>query len=190
MRDEEIIRAIQAGDESAMRQAMDRYSRLLWSIASAVLYRTASTQDMEECVADTFIYLWQHSEKYDPQRGTLRSWLSIITRSRALDRCRLLIRQSSVPLEEALTAEGSSLTDGLLRQEDRNCLRAALRTLSDADQELLFRRYYREQKPKEIALALGLPVKQVENRLYRSRQKLKDIMNDENRGYQHGKISP
>ena len=166
MRDEEIVRAIQAGDESAIRRAMDRYSKLLWSIASAVLHRTASVQDMEECVADAFIYLWQHPEKYDPQRGALKSWLSIVTRSHALDRCRVLARQNSVPLDEALAAGHSSLMDGLLRQEGR------------------------DRKPKEIALALGMPVKQVENRLYRSRQKLKEMMNDENRGYQHERLSP
>ncbi len=190
MRDEEIVRAIQAGDESAIRRAMDRYSKLLWSIASAVLHRTASVQDMEECVADAFIYLWQHPEKYDPQRGALKSWLSIVTRSHALDRCRVLARQNSVPLDEALAAGHSSLMDGLLRQEGRDRLRAALRTLPELDQELLFRRYFWEQKPKEIALALGMPVKQVENRLYRSRQKLKEMMNDENRGYQHERLSP
>ena len=72
MWDKDIIRAIQAGDESAIRRVMDRYSRLLWSIASALLYKTGSVQDMEECVADTFIYLWQHPEKYDPGRGAVR----------------------------------------------------------------------------------------------------------------------
>lgn len=190
MRDEDMIRAIQAGDESAICRAMDRYSKLLWSIASAVLSKTASVQDIEECVADAFIYLWQHPEKYDPGRGTLKVWLSVITRSRALDRCRGLSRQSSVPLEEAFSAVQSGLTDGLLKRENQDRLREALRTLPEQDQELLLRRYYREQKPKEIALALGMPVKQVENRLYRSRQKLRELMNEEDRGYRHGKISP
>ena len=45
--------------------------------------------------------------------------------------------------------------------------------LDEKEKELIVRRYYYEQKPAEIALALDIPKKQIENRLYYAKQKLK-----------------
>ena len=48
--------------------------------------------------------------------------------------------------------------------------------MEEQEKELIIRRYYYEQKPAEIAVALDMPKKQVENRLYYVRQKLKKMM--------------
>lgn len=53
---------------------------------------------------------------------------------------------------------------------------SAVRALGEPEQEILIRRYYYDQKPKEIAVALDMPVKQVENHLYRTKQKLRAIL--------------
>lgn len=90
MRDEAIIRAIQRGDEGAIAGVITRYARLMWSVAGSVLRGVGSDQDVEECVADVFVYLWQHPDKFDPRRGSLRSWLAVVARSQAVDRCRAL----------------------------------------------------------------------------------------------------
>ena len=59
-----------------------KYSKLLWSVSGAVLSHIGSAQDVEECVADAFIYLWEHPDKYNPERGKLKTWLSIIAHSK------------------------------------------------------------------------------------------------------------
>lgn len=179
MNDEKIINAIKSGDEAAIGQVIDQYSRLLWSVASAVLKNVAPEQDVEECVADVFISLWQQPEKYDAGRGGLRTWLCIKTRSRALDRYREISRRSALPLEEMLCAETFGAAEEAEAGETRQALAAAVDTLAVQDREILLRRYYYEQKPKEIALALDIPVKKVENRLYRTKRKLRELMADE-----------
>ena len=52
----------------------------------------------------------------------------------------------------------------------------AVSTLEEPDRQILIRRYEYGQKPREIALALGLSVKQVNNRLYRAKRKLRDLL--------------
>lgn len=178
LNDEKIIRAIRDGDEAAIGQVMDRYSKLLWSVVSAVLHNTASEQDVEECVADVFIYLWENPEKYDPQRGKLKAWLCVVARNRAIDRCRELSRRSDVPLEDTLIADRIGAADRVLAQETRHTLLRAVEALEEPDREILIRRYYREQKPREIAVALDLPVKQVNNRLYRAKLKIRNMISD------------
>lgn len=178
LNDETIIRAIRDGDEAAIGQVMDRYSRLLWSVVSAVLHNTASEQDVEECVADVFIHLWENPDSYDPGRGKLKAWLCVVARNRAVDRYRELSRRSDVPLEDTLIADRIGAADRVLTQETRHTLIRAVRALEEPDREILIRRYYREQKPREIAVALDLPVKQVNNRLYRAKRKLRELISD------------
>ena len=72
MSDEKVVGAIKHGNEEAINHVITKYSKLMWSIASSILHNVASDQDIEECVADVFVYLWKHPEKYDPQRGTLK----------------------------------------------------------------------------------------------------------------------
>lgn len=165
MTDEKLMKAIAAREEGAMNRLMDKYSRLLWSVAAAVLRPMGSDEDLEECVADVFVFLWLNPEKFDPSRGTLKSYLSMVARSRALNRC----RQPSIPLDALPLAQELEIAPELPDTERADALRAAVDALSEPDREILVRRYYYDQKPREIAAALDLPVKQIENRLYRTK---------------------
>ncbi len=173
MKDETIIAAIAAGDADMMNHVINKFSRLLWPIAGAVLKNAGSEQDVEECVADAFIYLWEHPERFDPGRGTLKSWLCIVARSRAVDRYRQITRRSTVPLEEAALSDGLGMQEQLMREETRRELLAAVNALGEPGREILVRRYYYNQKPREIALALNMTVKQVDNSLYSTKRNLR-----------------
>lgn len=176
MREETIVADIGNRDEDAMNFVINKYSRLLWPIASAVLKNVGSEQDVEEVVADAFIFLWEHPGKFDPKRGTLKSWLCIAARSRAIDRYREITRRQTVPLEETVLAGRFGMQEALIREETRRELLAAVNALGEPGREILLRRYYYDQKPREIALALNMTVKQVDNSLYRSKRHLREAL--------------
>ncbi len=90
MNDAQIVAAIKKGDEASIDYAIDQYSKLLWSIAGTILKNVGSAEDIEECVADVFIHLWQKPEKFEEQRRKLKSYLVVVARSRATDRYRQL----------------------------------------------------------------------------------------------------
>lgn len=68
------------------------------------------------------------------------------------------------------------IIDDILKEETRRALIAAINALGEPEREILIRRYYYEQKPKEIALALDMNVKQVDNRLYQTKLKLREAL--------------
>ena len=176
MNDERMITAIKNRNEAAINEVITKYSKLLWSVAGAVLNNIGSTQDVEECVADTFIYLWEHPEKYNPQRGKLKTWLSVIARTQAVNRCREIAKRNIVPLEDTDFIDQLGIVDTFLEAETRRALLAAVNALGEPDREILIRRYYYDQKPKEIALALDMSVKQVDNRLYQTKLRLREVL--------------
>jgi RNA polymerase sigma-70 factor (ECF subfamily) len=184
LNDKKIISAIAARDERMLAFVVQKYSKILWKIAASILINAASVQDVEECVADVFIYLWQYPEKYDSDKAKLSSWLSVVARSKAVDSYRRIARKREISMEEIVVenlgyAENSAADEEMYSMEEANSkdkLRSCIDELDEKEKELIMRRYYYEQKPAEIAVALDMPKKQVENRLYYVRQKLRKMM--------------
>ena len=176
MNDEKMIQAIRNRDEYAIGAVMDAYVKLLWSIAGQILHNIGAVQDIEECVADTFIYLWEHPEKFDARRGRLKTWLSVIARTQAINRCREIVKRNTVSLEETACIEQMGVVDTVLQADARRKLATAINALGAEEREILLRRYYYDQKPREIAVALNINVKQVDNRLYQTKRKLREML--------------
>ena len=172
VQDREIIEKLKNGDGQAISDIMARYERLLWKIVIAVLGKSGSVEDAEECVADVFIELWKEPERFDPEKGSLKTWLSMRARSLAVDRYRKIRRIEHDPLDNASEVEGPDPETEVIRSEELKILNDALGMLSDPEREIIERRYLDEQTPKEISLATGTDVKKVRNILFRAKQKL------------------
>ena len=187
LNDKKIISAIINRDEQMLAFVVQKYSKLLWKIAAPILINAASVQDVEECVADVFIHLWQCPEKYDSDKGRLSAWLSMVARSKAIDRYRQIVRKRELPIEE-IVAESPVYAEIATADAENERLLSCIGELDENEKELIIRRYYYEQKPAEIAVVLDIPKKQVENKLYYVRQKLKKMMENQEGGVSYEKI--
>ena len=49
--------------ERELEKIINKYSRLLWSVSSKILNGIGDEQDVEECIADVFIDLWQETSR-------------------------------------------------------------------------------------------------------------------------------
>lgn len=180
MTEQKMITRIKNHDEHAIGEIINKYSKLLYKIAAAILKNVASTSDIEECVADAFIYLWEHPDKYDPARSNLKTYLALITRSKALDRYRELSKTAMISLDEEEFGDKIksklNILDNIIQKESSQALTLALNSLAEPQKEIFLRRYYYEQKPREIALALNLTTKQINNHLYQAKLTLRKIL--------------
>lgn len=177
MNDEKVLWAIKEKDEKMMAFVIQKYSKLLWKIASGVLINAASAEDIEECVADTFIHLWMNPHKYNPDKGKMSSYLSMVARSKAIDRYRQIAAKQEVAIEESIAYHTEVLAE-IISREQKEKLLSCIEKLDNQDKDIIIRRFFYNQKPKAIAVALGLTGKQVENRLYQTKQKLRKMMEE------------
>lgn len=178
LNDKKVISAIINRDEQMLAFVVQKYSKLLWKVVTPILMNGASVQDVEECVADVFIHLWQCPEKYDSDKGRLSAWLSMVAKSKAIDRYRQIIRKRELSIED-IVAESQIYADIESTDVENERLLSCIGELDEREKELIIRRYYYEQKPAEIAAVLDIPKKQVENKLYYVRQKLKKMMENQ-----------
>ncbi len=185
MNDTVLIRKIKQREEEAFSHVIEIYSKLLWVIVGGVLSKSFGylVQDVEECVSDVFIELWNHPEKFDPKRGSLKTYLAVMARSKAINLHRKRGKENIIRLEDCRDAEmvpdnASTSTDGWMDQENYQVLYEAIRQLPKPTREILIRRYFYEEQPRDIALKLALPKKEIENRLYRGKKMLLDILSD------------
>lgn len=80
------------GDESALERLLARTARPLRTIAVRVL-RSQSLAD--DALQESFIKVWQHAGRFDPERGAPMTWLATIVRRQSLD----LLRRADGPVD-------------------------------------------------------------------------------------------
>jgi RNA polymerase sigma-70 factor (ECF subfamily) len=176
--DEQLIQCLARGDMDAFLDAISGFDRLLWSIAGGILKNVGAREDVEECVSDVYIALWRNPRGFDPGKGSLKTYLAVMARSRALDCLRRLARAPLAELRGDTPAPEGTPDDALLSRELFGALRGALDALGEPEREILVRRYFFEEKPAEIALNLALPLKEVNNRLYQGKIKLRKSLEE------------
>src|SRR5215217_5962946 len=80
--DEDLMGLVAGGDEQALSELYDRYSRPVYATGMRLL---KDAQLAEELVQDAFTSIWQAAASFDPSRASFATWLYRVTRNRAID---------------------------------------------------------------------------------------------------------
>lgn len=176
--DSVLLAAMQAGQVEALQVIYRRYGRLVYTLALRVLN---SPEEAEDLCQEVFLKLWQQPT-YDASRGSLSTFLAVLTRSRAIDRVRsrgarsrLLQRwQTSSP---TTTASPSPL-EAAVQGDQAKRVREALDQLTHAEREVLEIAYYEGLSQSQIAERLNIPLGTVKTRSRQALKKLRSILQD------------
>jgi RNA polymerase sigma-70 factor (ECF subfamily) len=151
-----------AGDDDALAEAYDRWSSLVHTLAVRITADHAAADDITQ---DVFVYLWQCPHAYDPVRGTLRGWLCLLARRRALDWARRRqVRDryaATVPGESA----GPEVEDVVLWRAETKVVREAVRALPGPQRDAVLLAYYRGFTYRQVATELSIPEGTAKSRL-------------------------
>ena len=170
--DEQIVRAVAAGDQSALARAFDRYAATLTRYAWAIV---DSRQDVEEVVQDAFLTLWQRAATLELPADTMLPWLLVVCRNHALNAGRKQARRRVAELPEELPAPD----DHAEAVERLRWVRDEIAALPETDRRICELCLVQGHSYAEAAQMLGLTVGAVTQRVARSRARLrKAVMHD------------
>lgn len=164
------IAAAASGDPSARAEILRQHSAPAYRFCLRML---ANEEDARDAAQETMIKVLRNLDRYDPA-WRFSTWLFGIARNTCIDEHRRRARRRTTSDVE-LVEPGASpfdLTDRELRAER---LHEALQRLAPMYREVLLLYHFEQLKYREIADLLGLPLGTVMNRIFRARQKLREI---------------
>ena len=175
MTDEELLTEASRGDEAAFLELYRRHRDAVFRFAYRVL---GSVETAEDVAHDCFLSLIQQPHRFDPARGSLRTYLFGAARNLALKHFRRMGRDVAVdelPDEsfESLLIEAKQPLHQLLDEEASSLVQRAVALLPPLQREALVLFEYEELSLVEIARVVSADVGTVKARLYRARQSLK-----------------
>jgi RNA polymerase sigma-70 factor (ECF subfamily) len=178
-RDQNLVAAMADGDRDAIGTLYDLYAPGMMAAAVKMLGTHREAQDL---VHDVFLEAWLHAGDYDPERGSLRSWLLLRLRSRALDRLGTAEATRTRSLDEDDSPVAESTLGMAIEQADRIGLRDAIGRLDASVREVLELTYFRGLTAQAIADQMNTPVGTVRSRLARGLRALRAALEHPDRG--------
>ena len=171
---ERLLAQVARGDEQAFADLYQRVAAAVFGLVSKVVRNPAQS---EEVTQEVFVELWRTAPRFDPARGTARSWIMTCAHRRAVDRVRSAEsaarrddlagrRDQGRPYDEVVEQVESSL--------EREHVRRGLQALTALQREAVVLAYYGGHTHREIAELLGVPQGTVKTRLRDGLIRLRD----------------
>jgi len=166
-----LLQRVVGGDRAALTGLYERYASLMLGLGTRLLRRRDEAEDV---LHDVFVEAWKKAGTYDPARGTVRSWLLLRMRSRALDRLKSPRLARAVPMDEPMENQlhGDAPEPPKLATE-RRLLADALATLPEEQRRPLELVYAAGLSVQETAEKLGIPIGTVKSRMAAARKTLR-----------------
>jgi RNA polymerase sigma-70 factor, ECF subfamily len=127
----------------------------------------------EEAVQETFIRAWRAGDRFDPELGSLRTWLFAILRNVVIDLGRARSARPEV-LDEAPEGIEEPLEQALLAWQ----VEEALRLIGTSHRQVIVESYFRGRPYAELAAELGVPEGTIKSRVYYGLRALRNALEE------------
>lgn len=168
--DADLVAGVTAGDQQALESIHRRYGGAVQHVARRVLRDETLAQDV---VQEVFVSFWRSPTRFDPNRGTLRTYLLTIAHRRAVDAVRSEAartrREESSPPEPSTTAD---LDEVVFARSQSALVREAVARLGEDERKAISLAYFGGMSYVEVAKALDEPEGTVKSRIRSGMKKL------------------
>jgi RNA polymerase sigma-70 factor (ECF subfamily) len=175
--DRELAARLMAGDQLALRAVYDRYAGLVYGVARKVLCDETLAEDVTQ---EVFAFVWEHPERFDASRGTLRSWVGLLAHHRSVDRVRAEVRrtrgESRLETGEPHVSSDEVVDDELTGVWMAAKVRDAIDQLPREQRDALVLAYFGGRTYRQVAVELAIPEGTAKSRLRLALAKLEELL--------------
>ncbi|GAC1670556.1 MAG: sigma-70 family RNA polymerase sigma factor [Candidatus Dormibacteraceae bacterium] len=175
--DPDLAAGLAAGNQDALAELYDRYGRLAYAVALRVIGDQGRAEDV---VQDAFLKLWSNADRFDVERGSLRTWLITAVRNRSIDtlRGRGAHERQERELKPDLQATGptSDPWREVSLSLERTAVREAMDSLPLEQRQTVELAYFGGFSQREIVDMIGVPLSTVKGRMRLALEKLNSCL--------------
>lgn len=177
----ELIRRIQKGDESALAIIISEYHSYVVKIVYSILGSYSHKIDLKGVVNQIFFTLWHKANKIDLSKSvTIKGYLGTLARNTAINE-----KKKCIPDYQINDEIIADISDDFNQVELRLLLVDALRKLNKDEQLILVLFYFQNEKIADISCITGIPASTVKSKLKRCKEKMKKILEEGGNQYEN-----
>jgi len=169
-----VLAKVAHGDQRAVRECIDQFGSLIWSIARRL---TRTHADAEDAVQEIFTAIWRSASRFDPAQGSEKVFVATIARRRLIDRLRRVSKQgiteSTEEIESIRWADPGTRAE--TSAEAQTAARAVMQ-LRPEQRQVLELGLLQGLSHSEIAEALQMPLGTVKTMMRRGLIQVRQLM--------------
>lgn len=175
MDEKTTIREIKSGDKELFALLLRKYERIVNSILYSMVFDIETTKDLTQ---ETFIKAYENLNSYNEEHE-FKPWIAKIARNHAIDYLRKKKQTISIEeLETELPDEKESSGDSA--HEDKRRVERAMARMKEEERTILLLKYKEGFSNREIAESLEMPENRVNVRIFRARERMREILERDN----------
>ncbi len=171
---DQLLRAAARGDEASFAELYDEMAPAVFGLARRVVRDPARA---EEITQDVFVSVWRFATRFDPEKGSARTWILTLTHRRAVDVVRADAAASRREQRAATydTPFDSVLEEAATRLQGED-VRGCLETLTELQRESVLLAYYGGYSYREVSTLLEVKLPTVKTRMRDGLIRLRDCL--------------
>lgn len=151
----QLLKNMQHGSRRSFEMFYEKYVSYIYNIAYAI---TKNREEAEDICHDVFVEVFEKVREYNPERGSIKAWLAVKTKSRSLDRLRkkkpLLINRLEAVVKQAERGADAFILSHL----EKELIFDALQSIPESQREAIIRAYFNGETQREIAAKMKKPL--------------------------------
>ncbi|NLY39438.1 MAG: sigma-70 family RNA polymerase sigma factor [Firmicutes bacterium] len=151
--------ALQQEAERSLQWFDNLYRQNAAHVYQIALFMLRDPVEAEDLCHDVFLEVIQRPEQFDPGRGSVKAWLAVKTRSRAIDRLRRLKREEACAVVKfPLAGETDPTTEKVITKLEIESLHESLQHLPGPQRAAVTATYFHALPQKDWARLTGRPL--------------------------------
>ena len=169
-----------AGEEGALNEIYDQFASFVYGLALRVVGDARAAEDVSQ---DVFVTVWERADAFDPDRGSLRTWLGTLAHRRAVDHVRREEARKRRAIKDAARPETTpDVEEMAIALVTAERVRSALATLPDDQQRAIQLAYFGGKTYRQVAEVLGIPEGTAKSRLRLGLRRIAGVLETETVG--------